>query len=798
MPLPTRRARSFGLKARMTIGVVIVGVVPLLVLGWYGYRRTAAVVVDQAGQRLEEAAVVAGETVDRDLYQRLGDVQAFAANPMALGSQAGRQELIDELTTIYGVYDLMLVADGDGRVIGVNRVDHLGQPLATGFLQGLDVSGEAWFRAAAAGEVVGRSGSGWVERSTVVGDVYGDDRIGIGFAAPIVGSNGDVAGVWYNVASFERVVGAITAEVRAGFATDGLETVEVKVLGVDGLVLDAGDAAGVLSANLVDAGWEVAAAAVAEPGASGFRAGAPGTTGQIVGYATSGGARGFDGYGWGFLVAQDLDDALAELDGIRSSIVAIGGLMLALVATLGWVLARSVADPLRRSAEQLALVADGDLTPRLGEGSGEVGKIAAAVNTALDAVGTTMVGVEATASELASSASGLTDLSQEMAETARSTSTKASDVAAAAEEISATSGTVSRAMDQMSASVREIFDNTAEAAAVSSQAVEVTVSTRERMQALENSASDIGDVVNVITSIAEQTDLLALNATIEAARVGEAGRGFAVVANEVKALASQTSTATDEIRNKIEAIQQESVAAVQAIADISTLINKVNEASTTIAGAVEEQSATTQEVTANLQVLTQGTTDISSSIASVAIEAGTATDGADRTERAAGHLAELAIELQRILSGFRLDADALRPPTDSTSDDGAAALDAASRSTATSTAGTTVPSALRTEPRPPRRPDDAASTAPGPAPWSRPSPATDRAPGPAPIGRSVPADASSVRARPEPTPPAIGPGERTTPTAGAGDGPAPSDPVEPTTGMRLEELGDDLLGAGWH
>jgi hypothetical protein len=175
------------------------------------------------------------------------------------------------------------------------------------------------------------------------------------------------------------------------------------------------------------------------------------------------------------------------------------------------------------------------------------------------------------------------------------------------------------------------------------------------MQALETSAADIGDVINVITSIAEQTDLLALNATIEAARVGEAGKGFAVVANEVKALAAQTSTATDEIGTRVDAIQRETLAAVQAITEINELIESVNSASTTIAGAVEEQSATTAEVAKNLLAMSDGATTISASIVSVATAADAVKVGAGRTRTSAAHLSDLAGELTHALSGFTLD-----------------------------------------------------------------------------------------------------------------------------------------------
>ncbi len=241
-----------------------------------------------------------------------------------------------------------------------------------------------------------------------------------------------------------------------------------------------------------------------------------------------------------------------------------------------------------------------------------------------------------------------------MSRAATDTSNQATEVASGAEEIAASSNTVASAMDQMAASVREISTNTAEAAQMTAKAVQVSSHTKERMEKLDASATDIGAVIGVITSIAAQTDLLALNATIEAARVGEAGKGFAVVANEVKALAQQTSDATEEIQKKIETIQADAVDAVQAIAEISELIDKVNEISTTIAGAVEEQSATTAEVGRSIQAVTEGTAAISKSISTVAEVAGTTRSGASQAQEAAADLSRLADHLTDLLGRFRL------------------------------------------------------------------------------------------------------------------------------------------------
>jgi methyl-accepting chemotaxis protein len=153
----------------------------------------------------------------------------------------------------------------------------------------------------------------------------------------------------------------------------------------------------------------------------------------------------------------------------------------------------------------------------------------------------------------------------------------------------------------------------------------------------------------VITSIAQQTNLLALNATIEAARAGEAGKGFAVVANEVKELAKQTAKATEEIGQKIEAIQGDTKGAVQAIAEISVVINQINDISNSIASAVEEQTVTTNEIGRNVSEAAKGTGDIAKNIAGVAGAARETTQGATDTQKAAQALTELAVQLQGLV-----------------------------------------------------------------------------------------------------------------------------------------------------
>jgi methyl-accepting chemotaxis protein len=201
----------------------------------------------------------------------------------------------------------------------------------------------------------------------------------------------------------------------------------------------------------------------------------------------------------------------------------------------------------------------------------------------------------------------------------------------------------------MSASIREIARNAADAAKVAREAVDLAASTNATVTKLGDSSTEVGNVIKVITSIAQQTKLLALNATIEAARAGEAGKGFAVVANEVKELAKETAKATEDISQRIEAIQADSRGAVAAIGKISTTINQINDIQNTIASAVEEQTATTNEMSRNVAEGAKGSNEISRNIAGVATAARDTTAGAAKALESARVLTVMATELEKLV-----------------------------------------------------------------------------------------------------------------------------------------------------
>jgi methyl-accepting chemotaxis protein len=223
-----------------------------------------------------------------------------------------------------------------------------------------------------------------------------------------------------------------------------------------------------------------------------------------------------------------------------------------------------------------------------------------------------------TAATLAAAATELSSSSNEMAAANEETSSQAETVAAATEQADQSLRVVAGNARELTESINEISQNVTQANSVASEAQDVAGATKVTIDKLNRTGEQIGKVVKLITTIAQQTNLLALNATIEAARAGEAGKGFAVVANEVKELAKQTATATEEIGNQVQAIQRDTRDSVAAIERISSIIDKVSGISTTIASATEEQSSSTAEITRNLQQVSLGTEEIARNIGAVA------------------------------------------------------------------------------------------------------------------------------------------------------------------------------------
>jgi methyl-accepting chemotaxis protein len=258
------------------------------------------------------------------------------------------------------------------------------------------------------------------------------------------------------------------------------------------------------------------------------------------------------------------------------------------------------------------------------------------------------------ASMLSAAAEELLSISSSMSANAEETSSQAATVATGSEEVASGVQTVATNMEEMTASIKEITKSTNESSRMSSTAMVKADDSSKIIKKLGESSLDIGNIIKVISSIAQQTNLLALNATIEAARAGEAGKGFAVVANEVKELAKQTAVASSDITQKIEAIQGDSKLAVDSVVEIADIIKKLNETASNIAASVEEQAASTNEVSRVVMESSQGVQQISQNIQQVSEAAEQTGKGASSTKEAANELAKIATRLTDLVKGIQI------------------------------------------------------------------------------------------------------------------------------------------------
>lgn len=281
----------------------------------------------------------------------------------------------------------------------------------------------------------------------------------------------------------------------------------------------------------------------------------------------------------------------------------------------------------------------------------ETGRVAKVVKIATDVTEqqNMIKSVEETAAALSAAATELTATATQMTGTADKTSQESKTAAAAAEEVATGVQTVATNVEEMVASIKEIARSTNESSQMSKMTLAKAQESNATIVKLGASSQEIGDVIKVISSIAQQTNLLALNATIEAARAGEAGKGFAVVANEVKELAKQTAKATNDITNKIGAIQGDAQSAVEAIGGISAAVEKLNGIAGVIAAAVEEQTATTNEISRVVVQSKKGVEDIAGTIKTVSMAANESTSASNQTLAASKDLSQLAVRLNALV-----------------------------------------------------------------------------------------------------------------------------------------------------
>ena len=354
-----------------------------------------------------------------------------------------------------------------------------------------------------------------------------------------------------------------------------------------------------------------------------------------------------------FQVAEVLHAAQAD---VSRTIVVLGVSFLVgagLSVTLAVLVVRRITSGIRSVQGALESLATGDLTHEVEVLSrDELGQMSQSYDLAVSNLRAAMAGVVSTATAVAQGAEDLGAANTEAAGGAEATSAQAAVATEAAELVSRTIQSVAAGAEQMGASIREIAGSADEAAKVAAQAVQVSDTTAESVRLLGESSQAIGAVVKAITSIAEQTNLLALNATIEAARAGEAGKGFAVVAHEVKELAGESGRAAEDVARRIAEIQTQTGSTVTAISEISGIIRTISDYQMTIASAVEEQTATTNEMSRGITEAAAGAGEIAVHIGSVAAVASQSTDVVARMGQTVDELTAASADLRTQTAAF--------------------------------------------------------------------------------------------------------------------------------------------------
>jgi methyl-accepting chemotaxis protein len=333
---------------------------------------------------------------------------------------------------------------------------------------------------------------------------------------------------------------------------------------------------------------------------------------------------------WAIISEVDEDEAFAPIRDLNRIMGIIGVLGTIGIVAVSFLVSRSIVKPISKSTDFAHNMSTGDFTQTLDiDRNDEIGVLAKALNNMVSSLGSMVKDLSLGVETLSASSTELSSISQEMSNGVDHASKKSFAVATAAEEMSSNMTSVATAAEQaatnvssvaaaseeMTATIGEIAENTEKARSITQKAVREANSASETVEQLGRAAREIEKVTESITEISEQTNLLALNATIEAARAGDAGKGFAVVANEIKELAKQAAAAADEIKARIEGIQQSTQGTVTQIEQISQVINDVNDIVTTITAAVEEQSITTREIAANIGQAAVGIQEVTSNVA---------------------------------------------------------------------------------------------------------------------------------------------------------------------------------------